>query len=193
MMSEATITQSRVEFLIDAARRSGLGREVIPIEAIAGWPHLILRGKPEKKVVLSIPFMTSWGVSVGNTMLFAPTHVFQLEWETGKLVRYFRPESEELWSAELLESPIATFPHESLRAMTVSDYRALRQEAYEGYAQVAKAMASGGHISKTGVERFREVMRQLVEPSMEPFYRKMGPIFFDRFLPKSDDETPGKG
>ena len=40
-----------------------------------------------------------------------------------------------------------------------------------------------GRLPASWADDFSSLLRKLVEPGLEPYYRKLGPGFFDRFLP----------
>ena len=93
-------------------------------------------------------------------------------------LRFRNPWPEGDWTAR-----VGTFPHPAVAQMKVSEYRRKREELYAMYDEMFEKLAGGGEFSAEWTARFTELLRLLVEPSLEPYYRALGPKFFDRFLP----------
>ena len=171
---------SKTEQLMKEIRRQPIFRQLIPMEAAVGWPIPVRR---DGAVYVTLPF---YGYSrtkeKGRTMLYPPLATITLAWSNQKPVEYvnlrFRnPQPALKWDAQ-----VGVFPHSAVAGLTVGQYLEKRGELLAMYDEMLETLAGGGGFSDEWTARFGALLRRLMEPSLEPYYRALAPGFFDRFL-----------
>lgn len=173
---------SKTEQLMKDIRQTPLFRQLIPQEAGVGWPIPLRKGG---KVYLTLPFFGfAPTAQKGFTKLFPPFATITLDWSNQVPVEYvnlrFRNPAPELnWEGE-----VGTFPHPAVSQMTFGQYQQRRRNLLEMYDQMFDMLSQNSPFSEEWCEQFSQLLRLLVEPSLEPYYRALGGKFFDRFLAK---------
>jgi hypothetical protein len=66
--------------------------------------------------------------------------------------------------------------------MTLGEYKEKRSELLAMYDEMFKTLASDANFSDEWITRFSVLLRTLIEPPLEPYYRVLGAKFCDRFL-----------
>jgi hypothetical protein len=175
---------SKIERLRGDLRRMPLFRQLVPMEAGIGWPVPLRR---EGKVYLTFPLF-SFGVGRGEVArieLRPPFAAVTLSWATGRPVKYVTFAFERPWQDGASNEPAGVFPHEAVRDFTIETYRRHTAELFALYDALCASLAGEGAFGAEQGARFSELLRLLVEPPLEPYYRALGPKFFERFLPKA--------
>lgn len=173
-------TLSQTEHLMKQIRKTPLFRQLIPQEAGIGWPIPL---RKEGKVYLTLPiFGYTPTTEKGNTKLFPPLATITLDWSNRVPVEYvnlrFRNPAPELtWSGE-----VGTFPHPAVAQITRGQYQELRRELLGMYDEMLELLSQKSAFAPEWCQRFGELLRLLIEPSLEPYYRALNPKFFNRFL-----------
>jgi hypothetical protein len=176
---------SRTAGLMEGLRSMPLFRQLVPMEAMIGWP-IPVRHNPgwDGRPAVYLKFLLS-----GNrrperrgepTRLLPPFAMITLNWATGAPVefadlRYSRP-----WPITFPPPVIGEFPHEAVRGMTAGDYLAARSRLCELYDDLFESLAHGAEFAEA--QEFGELLGRLAEPGLLPFYRKVAPRFVERFL-----------
>lgn len=173
-------TLSQTERLLKEIRKTPLFRQLIPQEAGVGWP-IPLRQEGRVYIILPI-FGFTPTTERGKTKLFPPFATITVDWSNQVPVEYvnlrFRNPAPELtWTEE-----VGTFPHQAVEQMTVGEYQKLRRELLGMYDQMLELLSQKTAFSPEWCQRFGELLRILIEPSLEPYYRALNPKFFNRFL-----------
>lgn len=168
-------TGSRTGGLMAQVRRSPLFRQLVPMEAQIGWPIPVRRSPG---VYLRLPLFAASRAD-GRTHLHAPYAMITLDTATGRPVefqdfRYTRP-----WPVPAETEPVGEFPHDAVRG-AVGDYRADRERLLKQYDALVDALRDGGAFGAD--DEFGELLGRLVEPSLLPYFRVLGPKFYERFL-----------
>lgn len=175
------LAPSKTEQLMQAIRKTSLFRQLIPQEAGIGW---LLPLRKEGKVYATLPFFGFFPTSEkGKTALFPPFATLTVNWTNQVPVEYvdlrFRNPAPELkW-----EGQVGVFPHPAVEQMTIGQYKQKRQELLTLYDELFDMLAEGKPFPAEWCDRFSELLKTLMEPDLEPYYRAMAPKFFDRFLP----------
>jgi hypothetical protein len=175
--------ESRIEQLMHTIRQSSIYQQFLPQESGIGWP-VPYRKKKVVYVILPIfgyaPFDTP-----GKSALFPPFATLTIDWQNTILVEYinlhFRnPWAEEQWE---YEKHAGTFPHPAVESMTVQEYQEKRTELLQMYDEMFDALAERESFSSGWNQHFGQLLRLLIEPPLEPYYRTFAPKFFNQFLP----------
>lgn len=174
---------SRTEQLILAIRQGPIFQALGPMEAGSGWP---IPYRKEGRLYMIVPFYGNrYDAAQKQTLLFPPLLTITVDWETGKPVEYvdlqFRNPWELIRQKEWSE-PIGTFPHEAVRALTRDAYLEARNALLARYDDLFQALAGGAAIPEELSEAFSRLLRLLMEPPLEPYYRFLAQRFFERFL-----------
>jgi hypothetical protein len=173
-----------IEQLMVDIRKMPVSRQLIPMEAGIGWP---IPTRKEGQVFVTFPF---FGVSRvqpqrGETQLFPPFAKMTLDWQTRVPVEYVNLHYQDPWPGLVKDQIVGTFPHAAVAGISVQEYRTKRGELLHMYDELCATLQSGGALTAEWNARFSALLRELVEPSLEPYYRVLGPAFFERFLPSA--------
>jgi hypothetical protein len=170
---------SKTEQLMVDIRKTALFRQLIPLEAGIGWPIPL---RKEGEVYLILPFFGfAPDPQKGSSELFPPFAT--LSWKNGTPVEYvnlrFRNPAPELnWEGQA----VGKFPHASVQQLTIAQYKEKRRRLLSMYDELFEMLATASSLSQEWNEEFENLLRTLMEPSLEPYYRVLGSKFFDRFL-----------
>lgn len=160
-------------------RRTPLFRELVPMEAGVGWPIPV---RKQGQVYVTFPFFGYSAKGKGETELRPPFATITLDWNTKRPVEYVNLRFRNPWPEGKWNEPAGTFPHEAIAKKTGEEYLELRTELLGLYDELIAKLAAAEPVPESLDRRFGELLRLLIEPSLVPFYRALGPRFFDHFL-----------
>ncbi len=186
-MAASTDGSSRTERLFhEVVRKSGaIGR--FPADVAAGWPLPLTH---DERVRVAFPLFRALPRPSGGTTLTPPLAALVLDWETGELV-----DELELGPAETgarVGEPVGISPHEAIKGLAPQRYAAMRSELYMLYDAFFAAMSASGSLAEfAGEQRMRELLGQLLEPSLLPTYRYLAPGFVQRLIDLVPDPSGG--
>jgi len=169
-----------MERMLEELRATPLYRQLVPMEAGIGWPIPLRR---EGAVFVTLPLF-GFGVarSEGKRIeIHPPFASLTLAWSTKRPTKYVDFAFERPWPKPPA-GPVGIFPHESIATLSVGEYRERRSELLALYDELCGVLSGTGSFPADRSARFSELLRLLVEPSLRPYYRALGPSFFDRFL-----------
>lgn len=172
-------SETRIETLIKSVRNSPLGRQVIPMEAITGWPIVI-----RKKGVIFIKLLF-FGVQQkekGKTGLYPPAVMVAAELNSGKIVEYSDLISTSQWSDEEWAEPVGYFPHAAIAQMKVSEYKQLKKELMGMYDEMFETILNNDEFNQEWEAKFSHLLNTIIEPTLTKYYMAMGEKFFGHFL-----------
>ncbi|MBE9224111.1 hypothetical protein IQ264_01310 [Phormidium sp. LEGE 05292] len=170
----------KIERLIEDIRKTPIFRQLIPMEAQIGWPIPLRR---ESKVYVTLVFFGANSRSKGETVLFPPFAKITLDWSNQIPVEYVNLRFQNPWKEGNWEAEVGIFPHSAIAQITVAEYQKKRQELLAMYDEMLDKLAQGGSFLPDWKTRFKELLRLLMEPPLEPYYRAIDAKFFDHFLP----------
>jgi hypothetical protein len=172
---------SKTERLLKSVRQMPLYRQLVPMEAAIGWP---IPSRKDDEVYMKLLFHGQGASPEGKGVaLYPPFAALTLRWDNGLPVEYvsfrFRNPAPELdW-----EGIVGLFPHEAVASLTKKDYLQKRQELLQMYDALFQGLETGKPLSDEWNAQFTALLRLLVEPDLEPYYRALAPGFFDHFMP----------
>jgi hypothetical protein len=173
----------KTEQFIKGVRKSPVFTSLVALEAGTGWPYPVRKGG---RVYVTVPFFGCPRVADQKaTPLYPPFATITAAWSNGLVVEYSNLRFRNPWPEGNWEDQVGTFPHDAISRMTVGEYKAKRAELLGLYDEMFDTLQSGGEFSDDWTSRFEQLLRTLMEPSLEPYYRAIAPKFFDRFLPAS--------
>lgn len=174
-MSVDERTGRTVASLLKEVRRTALFRERVPMEAGIGWPIPIRRGW---RVDLLLP-LYGFGREDGRTRLYPPFGTVTVDQLTGVPRDYVDLRATRPWRVASPPEPIGRFPHDAVRG-PAGAYLKARARLLECYDELCASMRND---TPFGSEReFGELLGRLVEPALLPYYRVLGPAFYERYL-----------
>ena len=189
-MTEPT---SRTLGLMDGVRSMPLFRQLVPMEAMIGWPIPIRRDSgwdARRAVYMKLPlFGTGRPVRRGDpTQLLPPFAVLTLNWANGVPVEYADLRYTQPWPMSPSQVAVGEFPHAAVRELSAGEYLKERTRLCELYDEVFESLAAGRPF--TGRVEFGERLAVLMEPSLLPYYRLLAPRFVAAFLGDTGPDAP---
>lgn len=169
---------SRTEQLITEVRSTPLFRQLVPLEASVGWPIPVRAGDHAYLTLL----LYATAPADGGAAILPPFAQVTLDWATGQVVEYVSYAYRHPLPDAPREGAIGTFPHNAVEGLTRGQYLERRGELLEAYDRVLDAVATGAPIPPYEAAAFGRLLRQLLEPALEPYYRAISPQFFKHFL-----------
>lgn len=170
---------SKTAQLLDDVRKMPIFRQLIPQEAGVGW---LIPLRKEGKVYVILPFY-GYTPKESQSVLYPPFATMTLSWANLTPVEYVNlrfenPAPELNWLKE-----VGTFPHPAVKNLTIKEYREKRQELLTMYDEMLDNLTQSNPFDSQWCDRFSQLLRLLIEPPLEPYYRVLGEKFFGRFLP----------
>lgn len=178
---------SRMEAMLIQVRRTPVFRSLVPAEAGIGWP-IPLRRNGEAYVRLPLFGQQPTGRRGASAELYPPFATLTLAWSNAKPVEYVDLRFSRPWPAEQAQGPVGTFPHDAVRG-TVSDYRRERSQLLAMYDEFLEHLASDEPMPSAFLDQFAARLRKLIEPDLEPYYRILGPKFFDVIVSRAGEHA----
>jgi hypothetical protein len=173
-----------MEALMNDVRKMPLFRQVIPMEAGVGWPVPRQPGGEQSKVYVTLPFFGfSQTKAPGQTSLTPPFATMTLDWATQVPVEFVNLRFHNPWPEGQWEGQVGVFPHAAVAGLTVGEYKARRSELLGMYDHMMATLAANRALTPEWSAEFSALLRTLMEPGLEPYYRAIGPKFFGHFLP----------
>jgi hypothetical protein len=178
----------RTEQLLRDVRKMPLFHQLIPQEAGVGWPLPLRR---DNRVYAALPFFgMGRGAEKGKTPLYPIFAALTVDWSNFKPVKYVDFHFENPFGPVPWDQPVGTFPHAAVAGLTVGEYEAKRRELLALYDELFTMLGRGGTFGADWNQRFGGLLRLLLEPGLEPFYRTLAPNFTAQFL--GDRVTPAQ-
>ncbi|MEU6995535.1 hypothetical protein ABZ953_33380 [Streptomyces sp. NPDC046465] len=172
----------RTEELLVRLRRMPLFRQLAPMESGLGWPVPLRLGPASGdagRICLRVPLFGMRPRTGGGAELFPPFATVTLDRATGRPMEYVDLRLTRPWPVPDRPEPAGSFPHAAVSG-TVADYRAARGELLALYDDLCDHLAARTPFARGA--RFSALLRTLLEPGLEPYYRALGPEFFAHFL-----------
>ena len=168
---------SRTAALMRGIRTTAAFRQLVPMEAGVGHP---LPERRDGRVQLVLPFFgMPRARERGAVPLHPPFATMTLDWHTARVVNYRDLTTEGLWDTH---EPVGTFPHDAVAAMRRSEYLDHRERLYAMYDEMFPRLETNDQFEPSWTEAFSAHFGTLMEPSLLPYYRRLGSGFIQRFL-----------
>ncbi|MEA2174713.1 MAG: hypothetical protein QOD00_2305 [Blastocatellia bacterium] len=175
--------ESKTGHMMKEIRKTPIFRQLIPQEAGVGWPIPLMK---DGKVYVKLSF---YGFAQSKerkeTILYPPFAIVTLSWPNQVPVEYLNLRFRNPWPEGDWESQAGLFPHAAVAQMTVGQYEELREQLLTMYDEMFETLSCGEKTSAEWDARFGQRLRTLLEPSLEPYYRALGPKFFQHFLTRA--------
>ncbi len=175
--------ESETAKLIKLVRAMPLAQQLIPMEALSGWPMPLRRGS---KVYVHLPFIGANQTKDKSGMaLFPPFALVTVDWSNGLPVQYLNLRFQHPWPEGYWDNQAGTFPHPEIAQLPKTEYVSKCQELLAMYDHLLNSLVKREAFTPEWKTRFSESLRLLMEPGLEPYYRALSPKFFQTFLPQS--------
>lgn len=170
----------RMVDVLNTIRQTTIFRELIPQESGIGWP---LPLRKSGGIYVTLPFYGyEYNKEKNQTALFPPFATLTINWQNQVPVEYVNLRFRNPWPEGNWEEQAGIFPHPAAAHLSVSQYEQKRKELLTMYDDILVTLAQGGIFTAEWKAAFRDLLRTLMEPGLEPFYRALAPKFFDHFL-----------
>lgn len=168
--------------LMEDIRKTPIYRQVIPLEANIGWP---IPSRRKKRVFVTLPFFSVERVPANKeTRLYPPFATITLDWLNQAPVEYVDLRYRNPWSETDWEQPVGIFPHPAVTEFSKGQYEELRTRLLSMYDHLMETLSKNKSLAPEWKTEFSFLLRLLMEPSLEPYYRLLGQNFFETFLPR---------
>jgi hypothetical protein len=175
---------TKTDELFKSIRNGGMFRELVPMEASNGLPIPLRKGNVVYAILPFYTYKPADSQQGNKIVLFPPFVSITVNWATKVPVEYvnfrFRSPAPELnW-----EQAAGFFPPAGMESMSVREYEQQKRELMVMYDELFEMLNQQGSFSAAWNERFSKLLRLMVEPCLEPYYRALSPKFFENFLKK---------
>lgn len=177
MEAREVINDTKIEQLINNLRKTSLFKQVVPMEAAAGWPVPVVENN---EAYVLVPFYGSSVQGKGRTVIYPPVCYITVKWSNKTIVEYVNLRYRNNLPEGKWNSPAGQFPHEAVSKMTVREYKEKKQQLMEAYDRLFDGIDS--KAASLDDKGFKELITVLMEPALLPFYRSFNPVFFKRYF-----------
>jgi len=168
-----------IEKIVKDIRKTPLFRQVVPMEAVTGWPIPL---RKNGRVFIILPFYGAQNKEKGKTILYPPLALITVDCITMVVVEYISTRFKNSWPDGNWETAAGYFPHEAISKMTIREYKNLKQQLMGLYDILIKCLIDGTELDAEVDAKFSEILGILMEPNLIPFYKAIRPSFFGHFL-----------
>ena len=173
--------------LLQEVRKTPIYRQVIPLEAQIGWPIPLRR---RKRVFVTLPFFSLERMPTNQeSRLYPPFATITLDWLNQIPVEYVDLRFRNPWPETAWDQPAGVFPHPAIAELSRGQYEELRTKLLAMYDQLMDTLSNNKPLTPAWKTEFSFLLRLLMEPSLEPYYRMLGQKFFEEFLPQMKAPT----
>lgn len=176
--STETNQLSNIEILIKTIRRTPIFKQLVPMEAVSGWPIPVKRNG---RVYVVLPFYGAQAQKKGKTILYPPLALITVDCMTMVVVKYINMRFENSWPSGKWQEAAGHFPHEAICKMTVREYKAQKRQLMFLYDTIINCLIDGKKLDPQTDAQFAKIMSIMMEPGLKPFYQAISPRFFDHF------------
>lgn len=171
----------QIKTFIEEIPKTPIYRQVIPMEAQIGWP---IPSRRKKRVYVTFPFFSLEHIPTNQeSKLYPPFATFTYDWTTQTIVEYVSLRYSNLWQdIDWTVSP-GSFPHSAVAEFSIGQYHDLLTKLLTMYDHLLEMLSRNKALTPDWKTEFSLLLRILMEPSLETFYRTLGPNFFETFLP----------
>ncbi len=168
--------------LIEEVHKMPIYRQLIPLEAQVGW---LIPLRRKKRVFVMLPFFSIERIPTSQeTRLYPPFAAITLDWSNQVPVEYVDLRFRHPWSQETdWTQSVGVFPHPAIAQFSIGQYGELRKKLLTMYDHLMETLNKNKALSSDWEKEFSFLLRILMEPSLEPYYRTLGQNFFEKFLP----------
>lgn len=176
MESREVKNDTKIEGLIDYVRKTSLFKQVIPMEAAAGWPVPVVENN---EIYVLLPFYASSVQMKGNTVLYPPVCTITVKWSNKNIVEFVNLRYNNNLPEGRWDKPAGRFPHDAVSKMTVREYKDKKKQLMELYD---KLFDGNGVLTGEDDSRFKGLLTTLMEPALLSFYGSFNPEFFKKYF-----------
>lgn len=152
----------------------------LPMGYVTGYPVLQIKNG---SLCLLIPFLKYKSTGkVDKTLVYPIRYTVCMELPEEKVVGFSDLACAKCFEKVDFSRPIGFFRHESIRNLNKSQYKEKRTELYEMYDKLAASLLYGDEYTAEDDEKFKALLRLLVEPCQYQLYRVLDGEFYNKYL-----------
>lgn len=171
----------QIQTFMQELRKTPIYRQVIPMEAQIGWP---IPTRRQRRVYVTFPFFgIEYIPAIKESKIYPPFATCTFDWASQTLVEYADLRYRNLWPDLDWNISPGSFPHLAVAEFSVGQYNELRSTLLGMYDHLLETLSQRKALAAEWKTEFSLLLRILMEPSLESFYRTLGPTFFETFLP----------
>lgn len=173
------MASSKIEAFMKAVRNSTIGRQVIPMETITGWPIVM---RKDGKVYVKLIYFGIEQKEKGKTLLYPPLVSIMAEFDTVRIVQYKDLRFEENFKGTNWSEACGKFPHTAVVGMKVKEYKQYKNDLLDLYDEMIEKMKKGDEFSEAWEKNFSILLSTMIEEPLINYYKICGEKFFNRFI-----------
>ena len=152
----------------------------MPMGYVAGLPILQIANE---QLCLKVPYL-KYRVTgeVDKTLVYPIRYTVTLVLPEKRVSGFQDLSLDSAFAAVDFGAPIGLFRHEAIRNLNKAEYNALRDELFAQYDKVVDALLNDAEYGEDDEIRMRELLQQLLEPSLLPIYKALDADFFEKYL-----------
>lgn len=152
----------------------------MPMGYSAGLPVLQIKNG---SLCLMIPYL-KYKVTgeVDKTLVFPIRYTVSLELPEQNIIGFADLSFDKNFEKLDFAKPIGLFRHNSIKAFSKAEYQSKRSELFALYNKLANALVYGEEFTDADDIKMRELLRLLVEPSLNPIYKALDKDFYNKYL-----------
>jgi hypothetical protein len=164
------------EFL-KALNKSDVVRKTVSLGLGMGLPMINIVGE---NVCVSVPYYKVVPAKDDKTLIYPPECIVTAKWPNGIVTGFSNLRYDKDYQKVNFDKPVGTFRHEAIKQWNRGEYQSKKMELYTMYDEFLASLYSDEPY--TGGEAFSELLNIIIEPSLRPFYQKIGKGFYNKFL-----------
>jgi len=153
-------------------------RKLVPLGLGMGLPMLNIVGDT---LCVTVPYYKSVPRKDDKTLIFPTENIIIAKWPTGNILEFRSLRYDKEYQKIDFDKPVGTFRHEAVKQWNRGEYQKKKLELYCMYDTFISSLFSDELY--TGEEDFSKLLGMIMEPSLRPFYKKIGREFYNKFVP----------
>ncbi len=152
----------------------------MPLGYTAGLPVLQI---VNDRLCLKIPYL-KYKVTgeVDKTLVYPIRYVVTVLLPEGSIVGFEDLTMNDRFKNVHFYNPVGLFRHEAVKSFSKKEYNEKRDELMGMYDKVANALVYGDDYTEEDDNKFSELLKIMVEPSVLPIYKAIDRDFYDKYL-----------
>lgn len=168
------------EYFIKEFKKSNFVRQNIPIGYVPGLPVLAIQNG---YLCMIIPFLKYFVTGeIDNTFVYPIKYLVTVNLPEGNVVRFEDVAYDKAFAHVTFNEPIGKFRHDAVKNLDKEAYLSLKSLLYEEYDKIIAHLIDGKSYSSQDGARFTKLFRQILEPSLQPFYFAIDNNFANKYL-----------
>ncbi len=163
------------EFL-KVLNKSDIVRKQVPMGLGMGLPMPDIIGDT---LCVSVPYYKVIPAKEDKTLIFPPEYVITAKWPNGAVIGFKNLRYDREYSKVKFDKPVGTFRHDAIKQWNKGEYQSKKTELFQKYDIFIASLYSEEPYTEEG---FSDLLNVIIEPSLRPFYQRIGRSFYNKFL-----------